>query len=84
MNREQLKKLEKDLWTAADIQPQIELLELAQPATLTVVCEGKTSASRAEFGVAVAGDEFIVNNSVTMTGGRGGHRAATPHASTIH
>ena len=48
--------LEAQLAQAMQFQPQIELLELAQPATLTVVCEGKTSASRAEFGV-----DFEVN-----------------------
>ena len=48
--------LQAQLAQAMQFQPQIELLELAQPATLTVVCEGKTSASRAEFGV-----DFEVN-----------------------
>jgi ubiquinone biosynthesis UbiH/UbiF/VisC/COQ6 family hydroxylase len=32
-------------------QPQIELLTAPQPATLTVVCEGRASTTRAEFGV---------------------------------
>ncbi len=43
--------LEAQLAQATRFQPQIELLESAQPATLTVVCEGKASRSRAEFGV---------------------------------
>ncbi len=36
---------------ALHYQPQIERLAEPQPAALTVVCEGKASASRAEFGV---------------------------------
>ena len=48
--------LEAQLAQAMQFQPQIELLDAAQPATLTVVCEGKTSRSRAEFGV-----DFEVN-----------------------
>ena len=48
--------LQAQLAQAMQFQPQIELLEVAQPATLTVVCEGKTSASRAEFRV-----DFEVN-----------------------
>ena len=43
--------LEAQLDQATRFQPQIELLDQAQNASLTVVCEGKTSASRAEFGV---------------------------------
>ena len=43
--------LEAQLAQAMQFQPQIELLDAAEPATLTVVCEGKTSTSRAEFGV---------------------------------
>ena len=43
--------LEAQLVQATRFQPQIELLEAAQPAALTVVCEGKASLSRAEFGV---------------------------------
>ena len=48
--------LEAQLAQAMQFQPQIELLDVAGPATLTVVCEGKTSSSRAEFGV-----DFEVN-----------------------
>ena len=48
--------LEAQLAQAMQFQPQIELLDVAEPATLTVVCEGKTSRSRAEFGV-----DFEVN-----------------------
>ena len=43
--------LQAQLAQAMQFQPQIELLDVAQPATLTVVCEGKASSSRAEFGV---------------------------------
>ena len=43
--------LEAQLAHAMQFQPQIELLGAAEPATLTVVCEGKASRSRAEFGV---------------------------------
>jgi 2-polyprenyl-6-methoxyphenol hydroxylase-like FAD-dependent oxidoreductase len=43
--------LQAQLARAMQFQPQIELLEIAEPATLTVVCEGKTSSSCAEFGV---------------------------------
>jgi 2-polyprenyl-6-methoxyphenol hydroxylase-like FAD-dependent oxidoreductase len=41
---------------AARFQPQIEVLDAPQPAALTVVCEGRASATRAEFGV-----QFQVN-----------------------
>jgi 2-polyprenyl-6-methoxyphenol hydroxylase-like FAD-dependent oxidoreductase len=43
--------LEHQLAQATGFQAQIELLDTAQPATLTVVCEGKASHSRDEFGV---------------------------------
>lgn len=43
--------LEARLAEAVRFQPQIELLDAPQPASLTVVCEGKTSSTRAEFGV---------------------------------
>lgn len=43
--------LEGLLHDALRFQPQIEVLESAQPATLTVVCEGKASRTRAELGV---------------------------------
>jgi 2-polyprenyl-6-methoxyphenol hydroxylase-like FAD-dependent oxidoreductase len=43
--------LETRLAQAASFQALIEPLESAQPAPLTVVCEGKASRSRAEFGV---------------------------------
>jgi 2-polyprenyl-6-methoxyphenol hydroxylase-like FAD-dependent oxidoreductase len=48
--------LEAQLAQAMQFQPQIELLQAPEPATLTVVCEGKASSSRAEFGV-----DFEVN-----------------------
>ena len=43
--------LEAHLADAVRFQPQIELLQAPVPAALTVVCEGKASSTRAEFGV---------------------------------
>ena len=43
--------LEAQLADAVRFQPQIELLETPQPATLTIICEGKASSTRAEFGI---------------------------------
>jgi 2-polyprenyl-6-methoxyphenol hydroxylase-like FAD-dependent oxidoreductase len=43
--------LEAQLADAVRFQPQIELLDSPHPATLTVVCEGRASRTRAEFGV---------------------------------
>jgi 2-polyprenyl-6-methoxyphenol hydroxylase-like FAD-dependent oxidoreductase len=43
--------LEAQLAQATQFKPQIELFDQPQAATLTVVCEGKNSQSRAEFGV---------------------------------
>lgn len=43
--------LEQRLAEAVRYQPQIEHLALPAPATLTVVCEGRDSRTRAEFGV---------------------------------
>ena len=43
--------LEAQLTQATQFQPQIEQLSVPQRATLTVVCEGKASTSREEFGV---------------------------------
>lgn len=42
--------LESQLAEAVRFQPRIALLEAPQDATLTVVCEGRSSVSRAEFG----------------------------------
>lgn len=42
--------LEKLLSEAVSFQPLIEVFETPQKATLTVVCEGKASSTRAEFG----------------------------------
>ena len=44
--------LERELAAAARYQPLIEVLDAPAPAALTVVCEGRASATRAEFGVA--------------------------------
>jgi 2-polyprenyl-6-methoxyphenol hydroxylase-like FAD-dependent oxidoreductase len=43
--------LEAQLAEAVRFQPQIERLDAPAPATLTVICEGKASRTRAEFGV---------------------------------
>ncbi len=43
--------LEAQLAQATKFQPQIEQFSTAQPAKLTVICEGKASSSREEFGV---------------------------------
>jgi 2-polyprenyl-6-methoxyphenol hydroxylase-like FAD-dependent oxidoreductase len=36
---------------AVKFQPQVEVLSAPQPAALTVVCEGRAAATRAEYGV---------------------------------
>jgi 2-polyprenyl-6-methoxyphenol hydroxylase-like FAD-dependent oxidoreductase len=43
--------LEARLHEAVRYQPLIELVEVPQPATLTVICEGRASATRAQYGV---------------------------------
>lgn len=43
--------LQDRLGEALRYQPLVERLQAPQPATLTVVCEGRASATRAEFGV---------------------------------
>ncbi len=43
--------LENQLADAVRYQPQIEVLDAPAPARLTVVCEGRASSTRAEFGV---------------------------------
>lgn len=43
--------LESRLAEALRYQPQVEILDAPRPAALTVVCEGRTSTTRAEFGV---------------------------------
>jgi len=43
--------LEARLAEAVRYQPQIEVLDTPQAAALTIICEGKTSSTRAEFGV---------------------------------
>ena len=43
--------LQDRLGDALRYQPLVERLQLPQPAPLTVVCEGRASATRAEFGV---------------------------------
>jgi 2-polyprenyl-6-methoxyphenol hydroxylase-like FAD-dependent oxidoreductase len=43
--------LQERLADALRFQPLVEWLDAPQPAALTVVCEGKASATRAEFGI---------------------------------
>jgi 2-polyprenyl-6-methoxyphenol hydroxylase-like FAD-dependent oxidoreductase len=43
--------LERELAEAVRYQPLIEVRDAPGPATLTVVCEGRASTTRAEFGV---------------------------------
>lgn len=43
--------LEAQLAEAVRFQPQIELLATPHAATLTVICEGRTSSTRSEFGI---------------------------------
>ncbi len=43
--------LEQLLAQAVQFQPQITVVDTPQPASLTVVCEGRASATRDEFGV---------------------------------
>ncbi|MDQ6881196.1 MAG: ubiquinone biosynthesis protein UbiH, partial [Pseudomonadota bacterium] len=43
--------LQDRLREALRYQPLVEPLQAPRPATLTVVCEGRASATRAEFGV---------------------------------
>lgn len=45
--------LEACLANALRFQPLVDLLDAPQPAALTVVCEGRFSSTRAEFGVDV-------------------------------
>jgi len=44
-------ELESCLANAVRFQPQIEVIETTQPAALTVVCEGRFSSTRDDFGV---------------------------------
>ncbi|HSV47349.1 MAG TPA: FAD-dependent monooxygenase [Ramlibacter sp.] len=46
--------LQQRLGEALRYQPLVTLLDAPQPAALTVVCEGRASATRAEFGVEFA------------------------------
>ena len=43
--------LQERLADALRYQPLVEWLDAPQPAALTVVCEGRASTTRAEFGV---------------------------------
>lgn len=68
--------LEAQLAEAVRFQPQIELLDAPQPAALTVICEGKTSSTRAEFGI-----EFDVT-PYAQTAIAARLSCETPHAQT--
>lgn len=46
-------ELEACLANALRFQPHIDIVEAPQPAALTVICEGRFSSTRAEFGVDV-------------------------------
>lgn len=46
------------LANAVSFQPQVEVLAAPRPAALTVVCEGRASATRAEFGVNFRTDTY--------------------------
>jgi 2-polyprenyl-6-methoxyphenol hydroxylase-like FAD-dependent oxidoreductase len=50
--------LEAQLREAVRFQPHIEVLEAPRPATLTLVCEGKASRTREEFGVEFAATRY--------------------------
>jgi 2-polyprenyl-6-methoxyphenol hydroxylase-like FAD-dependent oxidoreductase len=43
--------LDAQLSDAVRFQPQIELIEVARPAALSIICEGRASSTRAEFGI---------------------------------
>jgi len=43
--------LEARLAEAVQFQPEIQLLNAPQPAALTVICEGRSSSTRSEFGI---------------------------------
>lgn len=47
----EVEPLQARLAEAVRYQPQIEVLSEPRPADLTIVCEGRASATRAEFGV---------------------------------
>lgn len=68
--------LEQQLTQAVQFQPLITMVDTPQPATLTVVCEGRSSATREEFGV-----EFEVNRYAQCAVAARVESAA-PHAQT--
>lgn len=68
--------LEQQLAQAVQFQPLITMVDAPQPATLTVVCEGRASATREEFGV-----EFEVNRYAQWAVAARIESAA-PHAQT--
>ena len=68
--------LEAQLAEAVRFQPQIEILDAPEAAALTVICEGKTSATRAEFGI----DFFVTPYSQHAIAARVACEA--PHAQT--
>ena len=68
--------LEARLAEAVRFQPEIELLDAPRPAALTVICEGKTSSTRAEFGI----DFEVTPYSQTAIAAR--LQCEKPHAQT--
>lgn len=70
--------LEARLAEAVRFQPRIELLETAQAAPLTVICEGRASSTRSEFGI----DFDVIPYPQTAIAAR--LRCEAPHAQTAH
>ena len=66
--------LEAQLAAAVRFQPLIEMVDTPQDATLTVVCEGRASSTREEFGV----DFDVMPYGQSALAAR--VRCATPHA----
>ncbi len=70
--------LEAQLAAAVRFQPQIELLAAPQPAPLTVICEGRASSTRSEFGI----DFTVTPYPQTAIAAR--LRCERPHAQTAY
>ena len=68
--------LEAQLVQALGFQPLIELLDAPAPAALTVICEGKASQTRAEFGI----DFELTNYSQSAIAAR--LQCQVPHGQT--
>ncbi|PAT34179.1 FAD-dependent monooxygenase [Vandammella animalimorsus] len=70
--------LEDVLRTALRFQPGVELVSDAVPATLTAICEGKASTSRAELGVEFDHFDYPQHAVATRL------RSSQPHGGTAH